>query len=186
MEEATISFYESKGRLLLLTIGSLLFGGAGVYFSYVLFQEGSFFIALIMLICGGFFLFFFTMHAKKLITGEPHVVMTPEFLQLYVVPSEKINFRWEDIEGCIPYQIQNNTFIGLVLEDEERYASYMPKKVAKLSRMSVRMGYPQYNIVFSHLKEKELLLEELEKRVGILEIVEEDEQDDKHYNDERA
>ncbi len=182
VKDATISFYESKGRLLLLTIGSLLFGGAGVYFSYVLFEEGSFFIALILLICGVFFLFFLTMHAKKLMTGEPHVVMTPESLQLYVVPSEKITFPWEDIEGCLPYQIESNTFIGLVLKDEERYASLMPKKVAKLSRMSVKMGYPRYNIVFSHLKEKELLLEELEKRVGILEIVEED----KHYNDERA
>lgn len=35
----------------------------------------------------------------------------------------------------------------------------------KLSRMNVRMGYPQYNIVLSHLKKKNLLIEELEKRI---------------------
>lgn len=35
----------------------------------------------------------------------------------------------------------------------------------KLSRMNVRMGYPQYNIFLSHLKQKKLLIEELEKRI---------------------
>ncbi|WP_226659007.1 STM3941 family protein [Pseudalkalibacillus hwajinpoensis] len=185
MEDA-IPFYESKGRLLLLTIGSLLFGGAGVYFSYSLFKGGSFFIALIMLLCGGFFLFFLSMHAKKFLTGEPHVVITPEYLQLYVLPAEKINFPWEDIEGYIPYRIESNSFIGLVLKNEERYAKLMPKKMKKLSRMSVRMGYPQYNIVFSHLKEKQLLLDELEKRVGEIERHKEDLHKEKRLNNERA
>ncbi len=158
-------FYESKRKLILLMVGCLLFVGAGGYFSYALFQEGSILFAFIMLLCGGFFLFILTMYAKKVATGHPHVTLTPEDLELYVLPTEKINIRWEDIEGFIPYRMHSNSFLGLVLKEEERYAKLMPNKMKKLSRMNVRMGYPQYNIVLSHLKQKNLLIEELEKRI---------------------
>ena len=33
------------------------------------------------------------------------------------------------------------------------------------SKMNVRMGYPQYNIVLSHLKDRHLLMEDLERRI---------------------
>jgi hypothetical protein len=165
VEETMMQFYESKRKLILLMVGCMLFVGAGVYFSYTLFQEGSFLFAFIMLLCGSFFLFILTMYAKKIATGHPHVTLTPEDLELYVLPTEKINIRWEDIEAFIPYRMHSNSFIGLVIKDEERYAKLMPNKMKKLSRMNVRMGYPQYNIVLTHLKQKNLLIEELEKRI---------------------
>lgn len=165
MEETEMMFYESKGKLLLLMIGCLLFVGAGFYFSYTLFMEGSLLFSFIMLLCGGFFLFILLMYVRKIGSGHPHVIVTAEFLQLYVLPTEKINIRWEDIEAYIPYRMHSNSFIGLVLKEEERYAKLMPKRMKKLSRMNVKMGYPQYNIVLSHLKQKKLLMEELEKRI---------------------
>jgi hypothetical protein len=165
VKATVIEFYESKRRLLLLLGGCLLFVVAGFYFTYTLFKEDRFLYAFIMLLCGGFFLFILKLNVEKLTTGHPHVVITPEYLQLYMLPTENIPIRWDDIETFIPYRMHSNSFIGIELKDEGKYAKLMPNKVKKLSRMNVRMGYPQYNIVLSHLKEKHLLIEELEKRI---------------------
>jgi len=100
----------------------LVFRREGGYFSYTLFEEGSFLFAFIMLLCGGFFRFILTMYAEKIATGQPLVTLTPEDLELYLLQTEKINIRWEDIEAFIPYRMHSNSFIGLVLKDEERYA----------------------------------------------------------------
>lgn len=166
MEEKVIDFYESRKKLSLIAVGCMLFVLLCLYLTYeFFFIDVNYLIGGIVALGGVFFLFCLIQIFKKLSVDVPHVSMTKEYLELYVLPDEPVHIRWEDIESYIPYEIYRNSFIGLVLFDEEEYRDKMPDKLKRMSRMNVKMGYPQYNIVIGNLKEPQKLLEELTIRI---------------------
>ncbi|UXH45082.1 STM3941 family protein [Rossellomorea vietnamensis] len=166
MEEKVIDFYESKKKLSLIAVGCVLFVLLCLYLTYeFFFIDVNYLIGGIVALGGVFFLFCLIQIFKKLSVDVPHVSMTKEYLVLYVLPDEPVHIRWEDIESYIPYEIYRNSFIGIVLFDEEEYRDKMPDKLKRMSRMNVKMGYPQYNIVIGNLKEPQKLLEELPIRI---------------------
>ncbi|MFD1020833.1 STM3941 family protein [Thalassobacillus hwangdonensis] len=164
MENTTINFYESKKKLVFLAIMSFAFGLICFFMTYVFFDESDYLVGVLML-AAGLLCFFAAYRTGKKVSGKnPHVRMTEEHLIIYVLTDHPVEFRWEDIRGYILYSIYGNAFIGLKLDREDYYDQQMPQSAKKLSKANVKMGYPQYNIVVAHLKEKERLLEELEKR----------------------
>ncbi|MCR8847443.1 hypothetical protein NQ095_03420 [Rossellomorea sp. SC111] len=166
MEENVVDFYESKKKLSLIAVGCILFVLLCMYLSYeFFFVEMNYLIGGVAALGGVFFFFCLIQIFKKLSNDKPHVSMTKEYLILYVLPDEPVQIRWEDIESYVPYEIYRNSFIGLVLTDEEEYRDKMPDKLKRMSKMNVKMGYPQYNIVIGNLKETQELLEEITIRI---------------------
>ncbi|WP_098440391.1 STM3941 family protein [Bacillus sp. es.034] len=166
MEEKVVDFYESKKKLSLIAAGCILFVLLCLYLTYeFFFIDVNYLIGGIVALGGVFFFFCLIQIFKKLSHDVPHVSMTKEYLFLYVLPDEPVHIRWEDIESYVPYEIYRNSFIGLVLNDEEEYRDKMPDKLKRMSRMNVKMGYPQYNIVIGNLKEPQKLLKELTIRI---------------------
>ncbi|MGE6752766.1 STM3941 family protein [Rossellomorea sp. NPDC071047] len=174
MEEKVVHFYESKKRLGLLAIGSILFVLVCLYLSFeFFFVDVNYFMGTVCALGGVFFLFCLIQIFKKLTYNVPHVSLTEEYLILYVLPEHPVNISWEDIESYIPYEIYRNAFIGLILSNEEKYREKMPDKLKRMSKVNVKMGYPQYNIVKSNLKEPQQLLDELSLRIPHTKIISE-------------
>ncbi|WP_280515459.1 STM3941 family protein [Bacillus sp. NTK074B] len=166
MEEKAVHFYESKWKLGLIAAGSIMFVFLCVFLSYeFFFVDVNYLIGAVVVLGGVFFLFCSILIFKKISHDAPHVSMTQDHLILYVLPDEPVHIRWEDIESYIPYKIYRNAFIGLVLIDEKKYRDKMPNKLKRMSKMNVKMGYPQYNIVQGNLKDPKGLLGELNKRI---------------------
>ncbi|MBM7648675.1 hypothetical protein JOC78_001621 [Bacillus ectoiniformans] len=159
-----MDFYESKTKLGLLAILSLAFVLLPIYIAYEMFQENSPLIGFLTVLFAIFMGWVTYLLIKKTMNTNPYVTVTDSALILYVLPDHPVHVDWHDIQDYIFYEIHNNKFIGLVLSDEEKYSQLMPKKLKKLSQMNVKMGYPMYNITWGHLKEKDRLLEELNRR----------------------
>ncbi|RSD25071.1 PH domain-containing protein [Mesobacillus subterraneus] len=66
---------------------------------------------------------------------------------------------WEDIEGLLSYEVQNNATLGIILKDEEKYINAMSKGGQRLVGMNVKMGYPAFNIGMSNIKKKTELID---------------------------
>ncbi|WRP04580.1 STM3941 family protein [Rossellomorea aquimaris] len=172
MEEKAVHFYESKKRLSLLAIGCILFVLVCLYLTFeFLFVDVNYFMGIIVALGGLFFLFCLIQIFKKLSYNVPHVSLTQEYLILYVLPEHPVHISWEDIESYIPYEIYRNAFIGLILSNEEKYREKMPDKLKRMSKVNVKMGYPQYNIVKGSLKEPQQLLDELNLRIPDTKVV---------------
>ncbi|GAA0327422.1 hypothetical protein GCM10008967_17410 [Bacillus carboniphilus] len=159
-----VHFYESKGKLVFLALMSIVFIGLLLYFSFLTFAEQDYLVGVLLLLGAAFFGLCLAMIGKKLFSKNPYLILNKQYLTIFVLPNSPVQIRWEDINDYIFYEIQRNKFIGLSLDNEEGYSKLMPEKMKRLSRINVKMGYPQYNIVFGNLKEKQRLLEELEKR----------------------
>jgi len=174
MEEKAVHFYESKKRLSLLAIGCILFVLVCLYLSFeFFFVNVNYFMGIVGALGGLFFLFCLIQIFKKLSYNVPHVSLTQEYLILNVLPEHPVHISWEDIESYIPYEIYRNAFIGLILSNEEKYREKMPDKLKRMSKINMKMGYPQYNIVKGNLKEPQKLLDELNLRVPHTKIVSE-------------
>ncbi|MFI8687106.1 MULTISPECIES: STM3941 family protein [Rossellomorea] len=166
MEGKVVDFYESKKRLSLIAVGCVLFVLLCLYLSFVFFfVDVQYLIGTVVALGGLFFLVCLIQIFKKLSHDVPHVSMTGDYLIIYVIQEHPVQIRWEDIESYLPYEIYRNAFIGLILKDEDKYRDKMPDKLKRMSRMNVKMGYPQYNIVISNLKKPQQMLEELSTRI---------------------
>ncbi|PFA67073.1 hypothetical protein CN378_11895 [Bacillus sp. AFS015802] len=175
MEEKVIHFYESKKKLSLIAIGCVLFVVVCMYMAFdFFFVDINYLIGTVVALSGLFFLFCLIQIFKKLSSKVPHVSMTQDHLILYVLPSNPVPIIWEDIKSYIHYKVYRNAFIGLNLYNEEKYRNKMPHKLKTMSKMNVKMGYPQYNIVIGNLKEPEQLIDELNLRIPHVKMVHEE------------
>jgi len=140
---------------------TLLFFAALAYYAYI---DESYFMSALFFLFTLLMIWVTIINAQKLSGDGPYVTITNEHLAIRILPNEKVEIRWDDITDYLFYKINGNTYIGLILADEEKYAGTMSPKMRRLSRMSQKMGYPMFNITFRHIIEKEELIEELSRR----------------------
>lgn len=143
-----MNFYESKKNyiFLLMLCGAvfLFFAGLTVY----TYSEGSYFLMTVCLSLTLLMIWVTFKNAQKLTGDNPYVTTGKDYLTLYVTPNEKVDIQWTDIIDYVFYEIQGNKFIGLVLQDEEKYAHEMSDSMRRMTRLNMKMGYPMLNITF--------------------------------------
>lgn len=157
-------FYESKGKLIFLMLMSIVFIIIFTISTVVTLNDEAYVYTVFSILGGGFFAVCCYLLLKKISTKNPYLSLSNTHLTIYMFPSLPIAFAYQDIEKFLSYQIMTNKFIGIQLINEEKYNQEIPDKVAKLFNSNVSMGYPKYNIVLNNIKEREVMLQELESR----------------------
>ncbi|UOE96209.1 STM3941 family protein [Alkalihalobacillus sp. LMS39] len=168
MKEYRIERSKKKmiGAIVLLLLFGLPFSLLGVY---LLLDEGFSFISLLFIALGVVLLSFMIYAIRKVKENSPDVIISKRgiYLDMFTVW-----IRWEDIEGILPYQLQGQTFFGVIVKEEEKYISPLKASKRNLIRINQKMGFPGFNISLTYIKHKEHLFEALDAyNVPILEVV---------------
>ncbi|WP_410983084.1 STM3941 family protein [Bacillus cereus] len=101
---------------------------------------------------------------KKMITRKPAIILEPEYITIINNPKYPVKIALEDVYGVLPYAIQGQRYLGIVMEDdvEDRYIASIPSKGKRLYRVNKRAGFIPFNIHLNLLKiDGEVLLEKL-------------------------
>lgn len=163
-------FFDSRARMIgfsILTITlTLVFGGISLamLFGSITLEIPMFILSLILTIV---LIPVSIVLLKKATTNEPSVVISTQGIIINgYIP--KIGFiPWEDIDGCIPYQINKQAMLGFILFDEDKYVNKFTGMNKKLLEANRGMGYPAINVSINNLKDKEGFFEALaEQNIG--------------------
>ncbi|GEL78442.1 STM3941 family protein [Tenuibacillus multivorans] len=161
-------FYESRVRNVLLFVGSLIFLLLGVLVSGVGFNEGDYVFGVLGIFISVIFILCLFLVARKFgnTNSYPYLTLTEEYLIINVTAMDQFQIKWDDIEAFDVYKMNNNKFIGIILNDEDKYSKLMSNKMRKLYQMNTKMNLPLFNIVWGQIKrqDREQLLEELDYR----------------------
>ncbi|EEL50157.1 hypothetical protein bcere0022_25620 [Bacillus cereus Rock3-44] len=101
---------------------------------------------------------------KKLTTRKPAIILEAESITIINNPKYPVKIALEDIYGVLPYAIQGQRYLGIVMEDdvEDRYIASIPSKGQRLYRVNKRAGFMPFNIHLNLLKiDGEVLIEKL-------------------------
>ncbi|MFJ8268693.1 STM3941 family protein [Peribacillus asahii] len=161
------SFYESKVKLIglasLTIMLSLIFGAVAI--SMI---AGIIEMSWVMFVLSIIITIILVPTSLKLISkakgNEPSVIVSTEGIEINgYIP--KIGFiPWEDIDGCVPYSLNGQNFIGFILYDEEKYLKKFTGVNRKILEANRGLGYPVINVSLNTLKEKNSFLEALEEQ----------------------
>ncbi len=101
---------------------------------------------------------------QKMITRKPAIILEQEYITIINNPKYPVKIALEDVYGVLPYAIQGQRYLGIVMEDdvEDRYIASIPSKGKRLYRVNKRAGFIPFNIHLNLLKiDGEVLLEKL-------------------------
>ena len=103
---------------------------------------------------------------QKIIMRKPAVILEMEYITIINNPKYPVKIALKDIFGLLPYGIQGQRFLGIVMEEEieDRYIASIPVKGQRLYRVNKRAGYIPFNIHLNLLKiDGEVLFEKLQE-----------------------
>jgi hypothetical protein len=153
-------FYFSRVRLFLLS-GLVLLLIAG-FSAALLVMAGSSEESTGELIFVGFVdvLLIFTLFllAKNFSRKEANVTVSDEGLTIRGTGGPGF-IPWEEIDGVLPYEVHNNSLLGIILKDEEKYLESLPKNKQRVAKINIKTGFPAFNIGLGNLKHKKELVE---------------------------
>lgn len=103
---------------------------------------------------------------QKMIARKPAVILESEYITIINNPKYPVKISFGDVYGVLPYTIQGQRYLGIVMEDdvEEQYISSIPSKGQRLYRVNKRAGFIPFNIHMNLLKiDGEALIAKLEE-----------------------
>lgn len=96
--------------------------------------------------------------AKNFSRKEANVTVSDEGLTIRG-PGGPGFMPWEEIDGVLPYEVHNNSLLGIILKDEEKYIETLSKNKQRLARLNIKTGFPAFNIGLGNLKHKKELVD---------------------------
>src|SRR5699024_9905453 len=161
-------FYESKIRLIFLLILGVVFILFGVLVGVFAFNEGDLGMGALGAVLALFFAFCIVMGLKRLGNPGPYLTLTEEVLIINASSNNPIYIKWVDIEAFSIYKKNYNKFIGILINDREKYIERMSGTWRKLYQIDPLEEEPLFNITWGmvKLKDRDLLMKELEQRIS--------------------
>ncbi|PFK46212.1 hypothetical protein COI93_05310 [Bacillus cereus] len=158
--------YESKRKVVGLFFLTLIVEAMFLFIAiYAFSSEGPSFIVGLLFGALAFVVFIVLWKViKKLTTRKPAIILKAESITIINNPKYPVKIALEDIYGVLPYAIQGQRYLGIVMEDdvEDRYIASIPSKGQRLYRVNKRAGFMPFNIHLNLLKiDGEVLIEKL-------------------------
>ena len=99
---------------------------------------------------------------EKVLGKKPLLILYDESIVYYPNPKQFIQFKRDDIEGIYPYSVQNQTFFGVILVNEDAYINELPNKLKRVPNINRKMGFPAFSIPINNIKNKDEFLQQMD------------------------
>ncbi len=146
MQKKEYVFYPSKGKMILLLLGSLVFVSAGLFFLVI----GDDW--MVYLIGGVSILFFGTTMLYllfRLLRKKPSLIITDDYLYDNGSMSAVGKLDWEEIEQAFIYEVMGQKFLGIEVKDPDKVINRVgaiKKMIIKANKRFATANIPQNTI----------------------------------------
>ncbi|MGD7006867.1 STM3941 family protein [Metabacillus sp. 84] len=98
----------------------------------------------------------------------PYLIFDEESITISPYPQQHLRFSLADIDGVIPYSINGQNFIGIVLKNEEKQLEKIPPNLKRAVKINKSTGFPAFNIHLNYISRQDLpaVVERFE-RIGL-------------------
>lgn len=155
-----IYFYPSKIKYVSLIILGIVFAVGGIAMCYSAFKNDDYTNSLIGAGIAIFFGLPIPFVFKVMIDALPYLCLTEKELIINPLGKNPLPIKRVDIKGYRMLYIRFNTFIEIILYDEEKYTKHMSKTHRKLNSIGTMGGhFSLFNIALGQIKvsERDLL-----------------------------
>ncbi|WP_338778515.1 STM3941 family protein [Metabacillus sp. FJAT-52054] len=87
---------------------------------------------------------------------SPYLIFEREFITIFPLPQQPMKILIRDIDGVIPYVLQNQKYIGIVLRNEEERLENVSPRVKRMAHISKSAGFPAFNIHLNYIAREDL------------------------------
>ncbi|MCD7034182.1 hypothetical protein LRR81_08045 [Metabacillus sp. GX 13764] len=105
-----------------------------------------------------------TKAVARIKSKNPYLIFENDAITIYPAPNFPQKLSHSEIDGVVPYQLNGQKFIGIVLKNEDEHLEKMPPKIRRTAKFSRKSGFPALNVQVNYLKKSDLpaVLEQFE------------------------
>ncbi|MBS2970616.1 hypothetical protein J9317_17875 [Metabacillus sp. KIGAM252] len=92
----------------------------------------------------------------RILCKSPYLIFEREFITIFPVPQQPMKILIRDIDGVIPYVLQNQRYIGVLLKNEEERLENVSPRVKRIAKISKSAGFPAFNIHLNYIAREDL------------------------------
>ncbi|AZB44487.1 hypothetical protein CEF21_20540 [Bacillus sp. FJAT-42376] len=93
---------------------------------------------------------------SRITSKTPYLIFEREFITIFPFPQEPVKILIREIDGVIPYILQNQRYIGIVLKNEDERLETVSPRVKRIAKISKSTGFPAFNIHLNYISKQDL------------------------------